>query len=184
MSTQPSAKPCRAHFTFTSLQRTTCKKTLHKSSTDNSWVVFPQIKLMKEGDWPSFKLKKKEANQCINLNCWLLILQLVLKHSKSQLEQGTKVYQMTLSKELSFEDQKYKGKGWVIAWTVNTIWQNNWTYYSSKDICNQIPLASSQMPRHFKGSIEAFSSKWPDFQHTTFPKQCCCGNGDTCNCKM
>jgi hypothetical protein len=41
--------------------------------------------------------------------------------------------------------------------------------------------AMNCLENHFDGDLQKFASKYPDFKHTLFPKQCCNGKGLCCS---
>jgi hypothetical protein len=41
--------------------------------------------------------------------------------------------------------------------------------------------AMNCLENHFDGDLQKFASKYPDFKHTLFPKQCCNGKGSSCS---
>ena len=82
--------------------------------------------------------------------------------------------------ELSDLQPRQKIESMLHLWNDRNNWSKPLTSGAKSFNVKYLGPAMSCLQAHFNGNVDAFLAKYPDYKHTTFPKECCGGKGNVC----
>jgi len=81
------------------------------------------------------------------------------------------------------QDPRTKLEAMVNLWKDKPNWSKPLTPRAKSFFIKFLAPVMNCLERHFQGQVDALLVEHPQLQHTTFPKKCCSGTGDSCSPK-